>query len=308
MSLKLKRSGPLPVMEPDPTSPWENVNVFNPSVIYHNGLFHMHYRAEGVDWVSRIGYAVSEDGIHWNRLREPVLSPKGPRESRGVQDPRVTELEGAFYMTYTAWSPYEKGEDCAGGNIFPMIAKSSNLITWDRIGPIEEYRNNKDHVLFPRKIGGRYAALIRRRIPKPVISVAFSDDLVSWGEDDFKPIFGSRPDNWWDNPSVGGNGVPIECDEGWLLFYHGTDEKHVYRIGVALLAKDDPSAIINRPKEPLLAPEEVWEVRGDVPNVVFSNANIRVGDTAYVFYGGGDHVIGLATCDFDKLVDYAKNG
>ncbi len=308
MSFKLKRISSVPVMKPDPLSLWENVNVFNPSVIHHNGLFHMHYRAEGADWVSRIGYAVSSDGVSWNRLREPVLIPENERESRGVQDPRITEIEGTFYMTYTAWAPYEKGEECVGGNIFPMIAKSKNLISWERIGPIEEYRNNKDHVLFPRKISGRFAALIRRKIPKPAISIAYSDDLLTWREEDMHPIFGVRPNNLWDNFSVGGNGVPVECDYGWLLFYHGTDENLVYRIGVALLEKRNPSVVIHRPLTPLLWPEEVWEVRGEVSNVVFSNANIRVENTLYVYYGACDHVIGLATCDFSDLVEFARTG
>ena len=71
-----------PVMLPDPTSDWECYNVFNPAVIHHNGLFHMFYRAQGLDWVSRIGYAVSEDGVHWNRLRRPVLEPVDRRVHR----------------------------------------------------------------------------------------------------------------------------------------------------------------------------------------------------------------------------------
>ena len=72
--MKLLRHPVNPVLVPDPTSDWETYNVFNPSVIYHNSLFHMHYRAQGLDWVSRIGYAVSADGVRWNRLRHPVLS------------------------------------------------------------------------------------------------------------------------------------------------------------------------------------------------------------------------------------------
>ena len=308
MALKLVRSGIDPILTPDPASPWENINVFNPSVIHHNGLFHMHYRAEGTDWISRIGYAVSSDGVHWNRIREPVLIPVDRRDGRGVQDPRVAEIDGTFYMTYTAWAPYEQGERCGGGNIFPMIARSDNLIAWERIGAIEEYRDNKDHVLFPKKIDGRFAALVRRRKPSPVISLAFSDDLINWDEKDMKPIMGPRKDGWWDFPSIGGNGVPIESDEGWLLFYHGTDKENAYRIGVALVDLDDPSKVINRPKDPILEPEEVWEVRGDVPNVVFSNANIRVGDTLFVYYGGGDHVVGLATSPFDRIVEYARHG
>lgn len=85
-----------PVLTPNPQNPWESVNVFNPSVVVHNGLFHMHYRAQGHDYISHIGYAVSADGITWNRLQHPVLSPSGDIDARGVEDPRVTELGGAL--------------------------------------------------------------------------------------------------------------------------------------------------------------------------------------------------------------------
>ncbi|MCS7039880.1 MAG: glycosidase, partial [Caldilineales bacterium] len=100
--MKLQRH-PSPVLLPDPTSDWECYNVFNPAVVYHNGLWHMWYRAQGLDWVSRIGYAVSADGLHWNRLRRPVLEPHDGTDSRGVEDPRVVVMDGVFYMTYTAY-------------------------------------------------------------------------------------------------------------------------------------------------------------------------------------------------------------
>ena len=101
--MKLQRHPSNPILLPDPASDWECYNVFNPGVLYHNGLFRMFYRAQGLDWVSRIGYAVSEDGVHWNRLRQPVLKPVDGADSRGVEDPRVVEISGMFYMTYTAY-------------------------------------------------------------------------------------------------------------------------------------------------------------------------------------------------------------
>ena len=85
--MKLQRHPANPLLLPDPASDWETYNVFNPSVIHHNGLFHMHYRAQGMDWLSRIGYAVSADGIHWNRLRRPVLEPLDASDARGIEDP-----------------------------------------------------------------------------------------------------------------------------------------------------------------------------------------------------------------------------
>jgi len=124
--VKLQRHSANPILLPDPASDWETYNVCNPSVIYHSGLFHMHYRAQGMDWVSRIGSAVSAAGIHWNRLRRPVLEPLDGTDSRGVEGPRVTAMDAVFYMTYTASGRefHGPGESIhAGGGITPMIAR-----------------------------------------------------------------------------------------------------------------------------------------------------------------------------------------
>jgi predicted GH43/DUF377 family glycosyl hydrolase len=113
MQFRLQRHPANPLLIPDTGNPWESVNVFNPSVIHHNGLFHMHYRAEGEDWISRIGYAVSADGVHWNRLREPVPVPRDEMENRGVQDPRVTKIDGVFFMACTAWTCKDGVDGCS---------------------------------------------------------------------------------------------------------------------------------------------------------------------------------------------------
>lgn len=306
--MKLKRHPSNPILLPSPSSDWECYNVFNPAVVYHNGLFHMFYRAQGLDWVSRIGYAVSSDGVNWNRLRDPILEPIDEAEARGVEDPRITEIDGVFYMAYTAYGRdfSSEGEPAlAGGSILPMIARSENLITWERIGPIVRDEDNKDHVLFPRKIRGRFIALHRRW---PQVWLAFSDDLCTWREEDMRPIFGPRSEGHWDSKSVGANGVPIESEYGWLLLYHGYDADHVYKIGACLLDLDNPSHVIHRPLEPIFEPKEAWEIRGNVPNVVFSCANPVVENTIYVYYGAADHVIGLATYDLDVLLEYALSG
>jgi beta-1,2-mannobiose phosphorylase / 1,2-beta-oligomannan phosphorylase len=297
-----------PIFLPNPTSEWECYNVFNPGVLYHDRLFHMYYRAQGLDWVSRIGYAVSPDGVHWNRLRDPILGPSNASDDRGLEDPRVVEIEGTFYMTYTAYGSQFTGPGKPthlGGGILPMVARSTNLLTWERLGAIVQGEDNKDHVLFPRKIGGRFAAL-HRRYPK--VWLAYSDELLTWREDDMEELYGPRPDNDWDATSVGSNGPPIETEHGWLCINHAYDQEHVYHMGVVLLDLEDPSRVIRRPKKSIFWPEQLWELRGDVPNVVFSCANPVVNDTVHLFYGGGDHVIGLATCSLDDLVTYALSG
>ncbi len=308
MSLRLQRHPQNPVLLPDPTSGWEAKNVFNPSVILHKGLLHMHYRAQGLDWISRIGYAVSADGVHWNRLRQPVLAPQDGTDSRGVEDPRVVEIDGLFYMTYTAYGREFQGTGQpthSGGGILPMLARSNNLITWERLGPIVRGEDNKDHVLFPRRINGHFVALHRRW---PQVWLARSVDLRTWPAAEMAPIYGPRAENWWDAKSVGSNGVPIETPYGWLCINHGYAADRIYRLGVILLDLDDPTQVIHQPTEPIFWPEELWELKGDVPNVVFSNANPVVGEEVFVYYGAADHVIGLATCRLDALIDYARHG
>ncbi len=103
MTFRLQRHAINPVLLPDPTSDWECYNVYNPSVIHHNGLFHMHYRAQGLDWISRIGYALSTDGVHWNRLRQPVREPHDGSDSRGRNRPHI------LYDLHGLWLGFHDG-------------------------------------------------------------------------------------------------------------------------------------------------------------------------------------------------------
>jgi predicted GH43/DUF377 family glycosyl hydrolase len=299
--MKLLRHPNNPILSPDPSSPWEAHSIFNPSVIFHNNLFHMHYRAQGHDLISRIGYAVSPDGLNWDRSPDPILKPENDRELSGVEDPRVTEIDGAFYMAYTAYSGAAPLDEA----LTPMFAKSDDLLAWERIGPLVEGEHNKDHFLIPKKINNRFVALHRRW---PDIWIAESEDLINWPEEMMKRIMTPRPDSEWESVSIGGNGPPIETEHGWLSFYHSYGEDRIYHLGVALLDLEDLTKVINRPRDWILEPQEEWELEGNVPNVVFSSANIRVGDQVWVYYGGADRVIGLATCEFDEVVDFARYG
>ncbi len=283
-----------PILVPDPLNAWESLNVFNPGVVFHEGLFHMLYRAQGLDYVSRIGYAVSNDAVHFNRLRNPILVPEGAYETRGVEDPRITYLpkEGRFIMAYTAYSDL---------GITPMFAESSNLISWRRLGALVVGEDNKDHVLFPNKIQDRYFSFHRR---PPSIGYAFSDDLINW---ELKgAILTPRPDSW-DSLRVGAGGVPITTEEGWLVIYHAYDHDHVYRLGACLLDLEEPWRVISRASDYFMEPKEIWEQKGDVPNVVFSCANPLVESTIYLYYAGADRMIGLATAKLADLIDFVKH-
>lgn len=290
--MRFERYGGNPVLLPNPDHAWEALNVFNCAVVEHSGLFHMFYRAQDVAYRSSIGYAVSVDGYEWSRLNKPVLTFGEPYETRGVEDPRVVWLEDAFYMTYTGYSPH---------GTRASIAKSSNLIHWERVGVALPDEDNKDHALFPRKIGGRYCMFHRR---EPDIWLAYSDDLLHWT--DHQKVFGPRPG--WESAKVGISGPAIETAEGWLLVYHGVDEEMYYRQGVALLDLKDPTRVLSRPAGFCMEPEEPWEHVGDVPHVVFSCATLQVGDALWIYYGGADRSIGQASCPMDEVAAFLRKG
>lgn len=293
--IKLKRIVNKPILEPNPAHPWERGAVLNCGMIYDNGLFHMLYRAsnrdfaalafesprEDLKFVSSLGYAVSTDGVNFKRLDQPVFSGRGPQESWGVEDPRISKIDDVYYMVYTAFG----GKNWDDHRI--SLARSKNLIAWERLGVILD-EPNKDAALLDRKIGGRYV-LFHRRLPH--IWVAFSPDLKKWG--DHQIILRTIPKSW-ESFKIGLAGPPLEIEGGFLLLYHAVDEKRVYRLGAALLDKEDPRRVLARQKEPIFEPELSWEIGGLVPNVVFSSGHAVQGQDLFVYYGAADRVIGVA--------------
>jgi predicted GH43/DUF377 family glycosyl hydrolase len=157
---------------------------------------------------------------------------------------------------------------------------------------------NKDAALFPEKIRGRYCMLHRR---EPDIWLAYSDDLLHW--DDHQVVMRPRP-GAWDAVKIGANGPPLKTDAGWLFLYHGFAEDKAYKLGVALLDAADPTVVLKRQWEPILEPGEEWERYGDTPNVVFSCGQVMTEDALYVYYGGADTVIGLATCSRAEVMEF----
>jgi len=292
--MKLTRHPENPILEPIPEHSWESRNVFNTAVVNHDGKIVLVYRAQGTaNDISRLGYAVSLNGVHFERWAEPVFVPETREEVCGVEDPRLTLIDGRFQMLYTAWSPE---------NIQVARASTTDFRTWQRHGIAFPGPDNKDAALFPRTVNGRYVAF--HRIPSSMW-IASSDDLVTWG--DYRKIMDPRP-GCYDDLKLGAGGPPIETELGWLVIYHGVDHNRVYRLGVALLDKDDPAKVLHRPAEPVLEPEEPWELAGDVPNVVFTCGTAELGEDYLIYYGGADRVIGLATANRRELLDFAANG
>lgn len=280
MSLKLKRDLRNPLLLPIADHTWESKFIFNCAVVKEDGLFHMVYRAMGADDVSRIGYAVSEDGVHFSRLDKPVFSPANQFETKGCEDPRLTRIGNDNYMLYTAYS--KRG-------VRVSMASTKNFITWKRYGVVLPDQDDKDAALFPGKVNGRY--MLYHRV-EPDMWVSFSDDMIHWT--DHEVIMKPR-DGYWDSRKIGIGAPPIKTPEGWLMLYHGVDEDLVYRLGFALFDLEDPTKLLKRSEEPILEPEEDFELFGQVPNVVFSDSMIEHEGEYYVYYGGADNCIALAT-------------
>jgi len=299
---RLERVGDGLIMQPRPRVPWEQSAVLNAAAVYDpnvgRGRFHLLYRAvahrPGDPNRSSIGYAWSDDGIHFERLDEPVLrSAEVPEEAQGVEDPRVTKLGDTYYMLYTAYDLHR---------IQIAMASSKDLLTWRRHGvviPNTLFGSNKDGALFPETFGGRYCIMHR---PEPDIYLGFSDDLSNWTER-ATHVRIMQPEFAWESAKIGGGAQPIKTEKGWLIIYHGVDERLWYRLGVALLDLDDPTRVIARQPEPILEPEKDWELIGDVHNVVFTCGAVLVGRELRVYYGAADTVIGVAKGNIDDFLN-----
>jgi predicted GH43/DUF377 family glycosyl hydrolase len=294
--MRLERVSDLPILEPRSEHSWEAGAVFNCAAITWNGLVHLIYRATDIasdgsegPYVSQLGYAVSSDGLTFNRLEHPVLESQSGQEQRGPEDPRVVVIEDVFYMLYTGYGGRFEGDYriCA--------ATSANLITWRRLGVLLD-EQNKDATLFPERIGGRFLMLHRR---PPGIWIAESDDLRTWTN--HTVLMRARADSPWDNLKIGAAGPPIRTADGWLLIYHGVSESYSYSLGAALLDLEHPTQIIARQSDPILEPQLSWEIEGHVPNVVFSCGQVEIDGQLCVYYGAADTVIGVATTSLTDL-------
>jgi beta-1,4-mannooligosaccharide/beta-1,4-mannosyl-N-acetylglucosamine phosphorylase len=279
--------------------PFRANTVFNGTPIVTEDGVYLLLRVEGQQGYSFFALARSKDGLHFTIDEKPVMLParQGPfafYETAGIEDPRVTILEETCYVVYTAVG------DC-GSRI--ALAKTADYVTYERIALISE-PGNKDGILFPRKINGRYARLDRPiGLDRGSIWISYSPDLVNWG--DSEVVITPRP-GYWDDFRVGASVTPIETQQGWLEIYHGvkmTSGGPIYRIGVVLLDSDDPSKVIKRGDQPILAPREEYERVGDIPNVCFACGAVlsNSGETK-IYYGAADTSICVATCTIEQLL------
>jgi len=285
--------------------PFRANTVFNGTPIHtEDGKVLLLIRVEGQQGYSFFVLARSDDGLRFTIDDKPVMMPAkeglfGRYETNGIEDPRVTFIDGTCYVVYTAAGDY-------GPRI--ALAKTEDYVNYERIALISE-PVNKYGVLFPRRIKDRYARL-DRPIGKGVgsIWVSYSDDLIHWG--DTEVVLTPRS-GYWDSWRIGASVPPIETPEGWLEIYHGvkfTSAGPVYRIGTVLLDLDEPSKVIKRCSGPILGPREDYERIGDIPNVCFACGAVVDDDGQMkLYYGAADTSICIALTSLDELMTESFN-
>lgn len=286
--------------------PCRSNSVFNSGCIKENGRYIMMLRIEDVDGSQHFRMAYSMDGIKFEISNNPVEIPPSENEKYFellCYDPRITPLEGSYYICYAAHG--SKG-------VRVSIIKTSDFIKFERVCYATQ-PDNRNGVLFPEKINGKYVLLNRPTMAygqggKGDMWISYSPDLIHWG--DHRLVAETRPERW-DGHKLGAGPVPIKTPEGWLLLYHGVYERCnglVYRTGVMLLDLDDPSKIIARSNGYVLGPKEVYERIGDVDNCIFVTGNVFEDDgTVKIYYGGADTVMCLAFAKLDDLIYAARN-
>ena len=283
-------------------------SVFNSAVVpFENGYAGV-FRCDSVSISMDIFTGFSEDGIHWKISNEPIVFAGADAEILRKEyryDPRVCLIDGKYYISW------------CNGYHGPTIglAYTEDFKTFTQLENVF-LPFNRNGVLFPRKINGMYMMLSRPsdngHTPFGDIFISQSSDLEFWGRHRYVMGTVKGNDSAWQSTKVGPGPVPIETEEGWLLIYHGvitTCNGFVYRMGCALLDIDEPWKVKYRSKDYILAPNELYECVGDVPNVTFPCATLADADTGRIaiYYGCADTVTGLAFTTVDTLLDHIKN-
>jgi len=319
----------------EPTSnEWESLAVLNPTAIKEKAIIHLLYRAVKHPNNSCLGYAVMKNG-KLKRFSKPLLKPEFEYEKEGVEDPRIVKLCGKFYLLYTAWD---------GKNARVALAVSKDMKNWKKKGIIspnislkeavnitksEKYKElwkgeikkrqedlivfDKDAVLFPEKINGKFAMLHRLATD---IQIVYFKNFKELQEKKFWIDYIENIDNHilmkpkfdWEKSKIGAGATPIKTDKGWLLLYHGVryhgkSGNRTYYASAALLDLKNPQKEITRMKTPLFQPEHEWEKNGVVNNVVFPEGAVQEEDNLNIFYGCADSRIGIAKFNFRNLMD-----
>lgn len=308
---KLNRAKENPIISPITSHSWEAKATFNPGAIYLKDKVHLLYRAMSEDNTSVCGYATSKNGIDIDyRSPEPVYIPREPFEQKlqpggnsGAEDPRLIKVGNKIYMFYTAFD----GVNPPRVALTWIMEQDFLNQKWEWAKPIlisPPNLDNKDAAMFPEKIKGKYVIIHRLGDD---IDLSFHKTLdfdeKNWLEE-YRWIMPRR--GWWDSKKVGLAGPPIKTESGWILLYHGVSEEGVYRVGAILADLQDPVKIISRTDYPIFEPETIYEKKGEVSNVVFPCGTALIDKTLFIYYGGADKVVGVATIEIKELLNVLK--
>ena len=290
------RASETPILSPQGDA-WESAGTFNPSVVFYHGKFVVLYRAQDRTGVSRLGYADSADGIHFNRTIAPALSALTPYEKGGgIEDPRLVQFDDIYYLTYTGYNKKD-AQLC--------LATSKDLVHWLRQGVIlPPYKGKwnvgwtKSGAIVPEKIDGKFWMYYLGTTPdkNDQTGLAYSSDLFHWTDALDAPVLPVRPGKF-DSSVVEPGPSPILTGNGIVLIYNGADDQHVYRTGFAVFDRKDPRHLLLRSSDPIFSPEKDWEKVGQVPNVVFVEGAVPQGDHYLFYYGGADKYVGVAQAE-----------
>ncbi len=318
---------------------FESKAVLNPACIQVDDITHLFYRAINHNDISSIGYCQLKDNKVVKRLKEPVLFPEYDYEEKGVEDPRITLLEGIYYFFYTAHD---------GKNALIAYATSKDLVHFVKQGPIspkisydeaedifrgsgirERYTMfemfykercgkeillfEKDASLFPQKFGNKFALLHR---VLPGIQVIYFDNFSELTEDRWRDYLKSLGDFivldplfWFENRNVGGGCPPIETEDGWLIIYHAVEDTplgKIYHAAATLLDRNNPLKVLGRLSEPLFSPKASWEKSGVTNNIVFPTGTTVQDGRLVIYYGAADTLIAAKSLSLVELLNELK--
>lgn len=253
---------------------------------------------EYVTTLSHLRVARSKNGVDFTIEKTPFLLPRNASEEFGVEDARITKIDDVYYINYTAVSRDSYGTSLVRTRDFSEIEYLGMIFTVP----------NKDVCIFPEKIDGKYYALHRpfnHDFGKSSIWIAESEDLLHWGN--HKCLI--RPQvTKWESEKIGGGAPPIKTERGWLEIYHGKSLRkgqEFYSLMVLLLDLEDPTRVVYRSKTPIMIPEEKYETRGFVPNVVFLNGAVQKSPgELLLYYSACDESTCLAECTVDELISF----
>jgi beta-1,2-mannobiose phosphorylase / 1,2-beta-oligomannan phosphorylase len=279
--------------------------VFNPAAAVVDGQTVLLARVEDCRGISHLSVARSPNGVDgWTIDTEPLLAPDDgvASEQWGFEDARTTWVDelDRWVITCTAYGP-------AGPAVF--LASTEDFRSVERYG-IVRHPEDKNAALLPYRIDGRWVLFHRPQTrfggSHGAILLSRSDDLVSWSAPE--PVLEPRAGAWWDSLRIGLGPPPLRTEHGWLVVYHGVKETvagGIYRVGLALIDLDEPTRVLHRLPDWVLAPLAPYERNGDVPNVVFPCGLVHDGTTGEVrlYYGAADSSICVATARLDVLLD-----